>query len=72
MLDPLLGLKGSKKVLIFMAAHGEGHAREISISLKWTFQPFKINSTNWNWAEFWQEQPMGEHACIHLTQGMPF
>jgi hypothetical protein len=30
MLVPLLGSKGSEKVLIFMAARGEGYAREIS------------------------------------------
>jgi hypothetical protein len=30
MLEPLLGSKGSEKVLIFIAARGEGYAREIS------------------------------------------
>ncbi len=30
MLVPLLGSKGSEKVLIFIAARGEGYAREIS------------------------------------------
>jgi hypothetical protein len=30
MLEPLLGSKGSEKVLIFMAARAEGYAREIS------------------------------------------
>lgn len=30
MLAPLLGSKGSEKVLIFIAARGEGYAREIS------------------------------------------
>ena len=30
MLEPLLGSKGSEKVLIFIAARSEGYAREIS------------------------------------------
>ncbi len=30
MLEPLLGSKSSEKVLIFIAARGEGYAREIS------------------------------------------
>jgi hypothetical protein len=30
MLEPLLGSKGSEKVLIFITARGEGYAREIS------------------------------------------
>lgn len=30
MLEPLLGSKGSEKVLIFIAARNEGYAREIS------------------------------------------
>lgn len=30
MLAPLLGSKGSERVLIFLAARGEGYAREIS------------------------------------------
>jgi hypothetical protein len=32
MLEPLLGSKSSEKVLIFIAARGEGYAREISRS----------------------------------------
>jgi hypothetical protein len=41
MLEPLLGSKGSEKVLIFIAARGEGYAREISRFFEMALDPIQ-------------------------------